>query len=97
MDRRYIIATIGILVAFSIGLVGFFMVSDGMPDGLDKTLEEYGAGDGEEPVWSAPLDYGSSYLSALLMGTIGFFITLLAMFGLVKLRKAIRMLEKKSD
>jgi hypothetical protein len=90
VDRRYIIASVGILLLFAVGLVGFFLVSDGVPDGLDKTLEEHGSGEESEPVWTAPLDYGSNYFSSLLMGIVGFFVTLLVVYGLVMLRKSIK-------
>ncbi|MBI0584643.1 MAG: hypothetical protein ISF22_10520 [Methanomassiliicoccus sp.] len=90
MDRKYLVASIAILLVFSVGLVGFFLVSDGVPDGLDKTLEEHGTGEESEPIWSAPLDYGSSYFTSLMMGIVGFFITLVAVYGVVKLRKSIK-------
>jgi hypothetical protein len=90
MNRSYMIAIVGILLAFSIGLIAFFLVSDGVPDGLDKTLTDHGSGEESEPVWTAPLDYGSNYFSALLMGILGFFITLLVVYGIVKLRKSIK-------
>lgn len=89
MDKRIIIGTAAILVAFAIGLVGFFLVSDGVPDGLDKTMEENGLAE-SEPVYTAPLDYGSSYLSSLVMGIVGFFITMAVMYGIIKLRKSVR-------
>ena len=54
MERKYISAGIAILLLFSVGLVGFFLVSDGLPDGLDKTLEEHGTGEESEPLWTAP-------------------------------------------
>lgn len=90
MERKYLVACIAILLVFSVGLVGFFLVSNGLPDGLDKTLEEHGTGEGSEPVWSAPLDYGSNYFAALVMGIVGFFLTLALVWGIVKLRKAIK-------
>lgn len=90
MDRRYIVASVGILLLFAVGLIGFFLVSDGVPDGLDKTLEEHGSGEESEPLWTAPLDYGSNYLGSLLMGIVGFFVTLLVVYGLVVLRKSIK-------
>lgn len=89
MQKKYVLATIGILVAFAVGLVGFFMVSNGLPDGLDKTMEETGASE-SEPVYTAPLDYGGDYMSSLLMGVVGFFVTLGAMLGVLKLRKSMR-------
>jgi hypothetical protein len=64
------------------------MVSDGVPDGLDKTMEEHGVGE-SEPVYTAPLDYGSNYLSSLVMGIVGFSITLAVMYGIIKLRKSV--------
>lgn len=90
MERKHAVACLAVLLAFSIGLVGFFLVSNGMPDGLDKTLQQHGTGEESEPVWTAPLDYGSNYLSSLIMGIVGFFITLLAVYGVVKLRKSVR-------
>jgi hypothetical protein len=90
MDRKYITASIGILLVFAVGLVGFFLVSDGVPDGLDHALEEHGTGEESEPLWSAPLDYGSNYFASLLMGIVGFFITLVLVYGVVKLRKTIK-------
>jgi hypothetical protein len=90
MNRRYLIASIGVLMLFSVGLVGYFLVSDGVPDGLDKTLEEYGTGEESEPMWNAPLDYGSNYQTSLIMGIIGFVITLVVILAIIKLRKTIR-------
>lgn len=90
MERKYMVACVAILLAFSIGLIGFFLVSDGVPDGLDKTLEEHGTGEGSEPVWTAPLDYGSNYFASLLMGIVGFFITLVLVYGIVRLRKSLK-------
>lgn len=89
MGRKYLLASVAILLAFSVGLVGFFLVSNGMPDGLDKTLEEHGTGEESEPVWTAPLDYGSDYFTSLVMGIVGFFVTLAAVYGIVRLRKSI--------
>ncbi len=88
MDRKLLIATAAILAVFSLGLVAFFLVSDGIPDGLDKTMEETGYAE-SEPVYTAPLDYGSDYLSSLLLGIVGFFITMTVMFGIIKLRKSV--------
>ncbi len=84
MQRRFLIGGIAILATFSICLVGFFLVSEGKPDGLETVLE------GQEveestPVWMAPLDYGSDYATTLLMGMIGFGLVLLATFGYLKI------------
>lgn len=80
MQRKFLIGGMTILAAFSIGLVGFFLVSEGRPDGLETVLEGQGVEE-TAPVWTAPLDYGSDYLSTLSMGIIGFSLVLLVSFG----------------
>jgi hypothetical protein len=84
MQRKFLIGGMAILLAFSIGLVGFFLVSEGRPDGLETVLEGQGV---EEtvPIWTAPLDYGSDYMSTLLMGMIGFGLVLLLTLGYLRL------------
>ena len=89
MERRLVLAMVAILLVFAIGLVGFFMFSNGLPDGLDKTLEENGVEE-SEPAYHAPLDYGGDFKTTLLMGGIGFALTLLAVLAVLKLRKAAR-------
>jgi len=80
MQRKFLIGAMVILLAFSIGLVGFFLVSDGKPDGLETVLEEQGVEE-PAPVWAAPLDYGSDFASTLSMGIIGFSLVLVVTFG----------------
>ena len=75
MRRRMLIGCLAIVLAFSLGLVGFFAFSEGKPDGLEAVLEEQNVGE-QQPVWTAPLDYGSDFLSALSMGIIGFCLVL---------------------
>lgn len=90
IERKYLLAIAAILVAFSIGLVGFYLFSADKPDGLEWVMGENGVEEGE-PVWHAPLDYGDSYLTTLLMGLVGFlivFAVLLAYFRLVKGKKS---------
>ncbi|MEM0449740.1 MAG: hypothetical protein QW520_07980 [Methanomassiliicoccales archaeon] len=90
IEKKYLKASIIILLAFSIGLIGFYIFSVDKPDGLEAVMEENGLEEGE-PVWNAPLDYGSSYLSTLLMGFLGFLIVFLSLLGylwMVKKTKA---------
>jgi hypothetical protein len=89
MERKYLIASVGILVAFAIGLVGFFAFSADLPDGLDRTMEESGVDPGD-PLFTAPLGYGDDYLSSLIMGIVGFAVTLVVALGFFKLRKSIK-------
>jgi hypothetical protein len=89
MESRYMKAIAVILIAFSIGLVGFYAFSAMYGDGLEKVMEENGIGEGE-PVWTAPLNYGEAYLGSLFMGIVGFFIVLFIFLGIylvVKKRK----------
>jgi len=90
IEKKYLVAMAAIIIVFSVGLVAFFMFSDGKPDGLETIMEDNGVTEGE-PVFHAPLDYGSGYFSTLLMGIIGFCLVLLVMIAyliLVRKRKS---------
>jgi len=67
-------------LAFSVGLVGFYIFSADKPDGLEDTMEDSGLEEGE-PVWHAPLDYGDTYASTLIMGFVGFAVVFMVLFG----------------
>ena len=85
--KQHLVAAVAILAAFALGLVAFFMVSDGKPDGLEFIMEENGITE-PEPIYTAPLDYGSDYLSSLTMGILGFIIVLGVMLAyLIVIRK----------
>jgi hypothetical protein len=84
MRHRFLICGIAILAAFSIGLIGFFAVSEGKPDGLETVLEGQGVQE-SAPVWTAPLSYGSDFWSALFMGMIGFGLILAIAFGFLRI------------
>lgn len=87
IEKQHLVAVVAVVAAFAIGLVAFFMVSDGKPDGLEFIMEENGITEGE-PVYTAPLDYGSDYLSSLTMGMLGFAIVLGVMLAyLIVIRK----------
>ncbi len=73
----------GILLLFAIGLVGFYIFSAEYGDGLEVTMEEAGIGEAE-PIYTSPLDYGNSYGSTLVIGIIGFFVTLLAGYAIAR-------------
>ncbi len=83
MQRKFLVCGIAILAAFSIGLIGFFAVSEGKPDGLETVIEGQGIEE-SQPVWNAPLDYGMDFFSTLLMGMIGFGLVLAITFGYLK-------------
>lgn len=74
-NKKYIKASLCIIIIFCIGLVLFFIFSAPYGDGLENTMEE-GEVSESEPAYQAPLDYGDGYFSALLMGLIGFIIVI---------------------
>jgi hypothetical protein len=86
MQHRFLITGIAILAVFCLGLVGFFVVSEGKPDGLETVMEEQGIEE-PPPIWTAPLDYGSDYLSALVMGIVGAGLVLTVTFAYLKAAK----------
>jgi len=85
--KGYLIALLVILGLFTFGLVGFYIFSAGLGDGLEKTMEDAGVEEGES-AYKAPFDYGNNYTSTWIMGFLGFAATLvvggLMFFGLGK-------------
>lgn len=78
MERKYLLATVAILVAFAVGLVGYWALASELGDGLEVTMEEAGWEETEQ-VWQAPFDYGDDYMGGIIAGIIGFAAT----FGVV--------------
>jgi cobalt/nickel transport protein len=89
IQKRYVKALVVIVIAFCIGLVGFFAFSAMYGDGLEKVMEDNGVTEGE-PVYTAPLSYGDSYGGALVAGLVGFFIVFVVIFGYLKIVKTRR-------
>ena len=81
LDTRQARAICIILCIFAAGLVFFFIFSEPYCDGLEKTMEEGEVEEGE-PVYQAPLDYGSNYSMSLAMGVLGFFVVFLVILVL---------------
>ncbi|OPY32540.1 MAG: hypothetical protein A4E32_01122 [Methanomassiliicoccales archaeon PtaU1.Bin124] len=77
MMGKNIKAAIVLIAVFAIGLVGFYVFSAEMGDGLERTTSDEGIVE-SEPIYNAPLDYGSAYGSSLVMGIIGFVAVLLS-------------------
>ena len=81
-----------ILAIFAIGLVGFYLFSAQYGDGLETTMDEAGIEE-SEPVYSGLLDYGDNYLQSLVLGILGFVITLLAcvlVFGFMRKKNKLQ-------
>ena len=83
-NRKRILAVIVVLGIFIIGAVGYWIISAGMPDGLERTMENAGVGE-QGSVYQAPLDYGGDYPMYILMGAVGFFAVLISALGIAKL------------
>jgi CDP-diglyceride synthetase len=77
--RKDLLGFIGIIILFSIGLIGFYLFSEPYGDGLEKTMVSAEVEE-SDPVYSAPLDYGDNYLYTFSLGCIGFAITLLIVY-----------------
>ncbi len=85
VKKKYIIASLGIILLFAFGLVFYFTFSAGQGDGLESTMEE--AGVEEDPFYEAPLDYGDDWFSAFVAGVIGFTLTFGLIYGYTRLDK----------
>ena len=83
-SRKCILAVIVVLGIFALGAVGYWLISAGMPDGLERTMENAGVGE-QGPIYQAPLDYGGDYPMYVLMGAVGFFAVLISALGIAKL------------
>jgi O-antigen/teichoic acid export membrane protein len=60
-----------IIIILALGLVFFYTFSAPYGDGLEVTMDEGGAGEGES-AFNAPLDYGDDYATTFAMGLVGF-------------------------
>jgi cobalamin biosynthesis protein CbiM len=78
--RSYLKAAGAIILIFAVALVGFFIFSASLPDGLEQVLGSQGFTEGT-PVFQSPFGYGSNYLEALLAGLLGFGLILAMVLG----------------
>ena len=78
-QKTFVIAIIGIISLFAVGLVGYFIFSEPYGDGLEMTIEQAELTE-SEPVYHAPLDYGDNYPLALSMGCIGLAASFLCLY-----------------
>jgi hypothetical protein len=75
LEKKFLISIFSIIVLFGIGLVFFYIFSAPYGDGLEKTMEIAGVTE-SEPIFQAPFDYGTNYITSLIVGCIGFFLVL---------------------
>jgi cobalt/nickel transport protein len=83
LETRYAKGIIGIVAIFAVGLVLFFIFSAGYGDGLERTIEEAGVEE-QDPVYSAPLDYGEDWPTAFLAGIVGFTVVFVVVIAYLK-------------
>ncbi len=89
-------AAFGLLLAFSVGLVGFFAFSAAYGDGLEVTMENAGLNEVTQ-VFTGILTYGDSYVTALVSGIVGFAITVGAVLLYWRARGRSRKREAPQD
>lgn len=73
INKRLLFPIFAIVVLFAVSLIFYFIFSAPYGDGLEKTMEEGGAEEGE-PIFEAPLSYGEDYPTAFVMGLLGFLV-----------------------
>jgi cobalt/nickel transport system permease protein len=78
--KGYVKAAFGIILAFAVGLIGFFSFSAAYGDGLEVTMERAGVHE-IEPLFTSILGYGNGYGGVLLAGIIGFGIILISIMA----------------
>ena len=77
--KKDLLVIMGIIILFSVGLIGFYIFSAPFGDGLETTMEDAEVEEAD-PVYNAPLDYGDNYLLTFSIGCLGFAVTLLIIY-----------------
>lgn len=85
-------ATVAILIVFALALPLYFIYSSEGADGLEKTMEDAGIGEGDT-LLTSPFTYGETYFAALFAGILGFVAVALIGLGVMKLLGAGRPAE----
>jgi ABC-type cobalt transport system substrate-binding protein len=100
IDKRYkslTVGLIGVFVLFAVLVPVYFAVSRGLPDGLDKQLEENHVQE-KEPVYNPPfsqlINYGSDIPSYIVNGLIGGMVVLIVGVFLTLILKAVAITTK---
>jgi len=77
-------AVVAILIVFALALPLYFLYSSEGKDGLERTMENANASEGE-PLVTSPFSYGENYFTALFAGMIGFLAVALTSLGILRL------------
>jgi cobalt/nickel transport system permease protein len=90
---RIVVASVSVLMVFALALPLFFLYAYESPDGLERTMTDAGVSE-PAPILSGALDYGDTYLAAIIAGVVGFLVIVLLLLGLSRLVAKIRGEEK---
>jgi len=85
-------AVVAILVVFALALPLYFLYSSEGKDGLEKTMENGDASEGE-PLITSPFSYGENYFAALFAGILGFLAAAICSLGVLRLVGARQLKE----
>jgi cobalt/nickel transport system permease protein len=94
--KGYVKAAFGIMLAFAIGLVGFFAFSAAYGDGLEVTMEQAGVQE-IEPLFTSIMGYGEDYGGALIAGIAGFALLMTIMMTYWMVKRSRTAAEMKAD
>ena len=94
--KGYVKAAFGIILAFAVGLIGFFSFSAAYGDGLEVTMEHAGVQE-VEPLFTSILSYGDNYGGALIAGIIGFALVLALILAYWTIKRSMSGRAKKPD
>jgi cobalt/nickel transport system permease protein len=91
-SSRILQATVAILIVFALALPLYFAYSSEGADGLEKTMEDAGAEEGDA-LLTSPFSYGETYFAALFAGILGFLAVALLGLGVMKVIRTKKMAE----
>ncbi|OGS50237.1 MAG: hypothetical protein A3K65_08600 [Euryarchaeota archaeon RBG_16_68_12] len=86
MNRRYVKATLFLVLLFVLFLPLFYLFSFGKNDGLQQTLQDSG-GPAPTSWWTAPFSYGANPVETFLVGLLGFVVVAGAILGILRILK----------
>ena len=93
LSAKTVRASLAIVLVFALALPLYFLYASDGEDGLEKTMTEAGAAEGN-PAAAAPFSYGQTYFGALFAGLLGFLSVSLVAIGLLRVLKGPRSEER---
>jgi ABC-type Fe3+ transport system permease subunit len=96
-NKSLMMGLIGVFVLFAVLVPVYFAVSNGLPDGLDKQLQENRVQEKEavyNPPFSQLIGYGSDVPSYIVNGLIGGIVVLIVCIVLTLFLKAVAVTTK---